>query len=121
MYDIIINNIPSIIIAVTVLVVLGILYKNNKKELVKAIVLSLVVKAEQRLGSGTGELKYATVIETLYDKLPAIVRFLFTKKELDSYIEEGVKVLQKVLTEGNSLSGYDEEKFLELQKDTEQK
>ena len=85
------------------------LYKNGKRETVKRIVLSLVVQAEKSLGSGTGELKFAYVTEKVYYYLPSLVKVLFTKKEIDGYIDEGVQVLKSILSSGATLEGYDEE------------
>lgn len=99
-----------------ILVVIGImlfLYKSGKKEIVKKIVLDLVVRAEKALGSGTGELKYAWVVGELYRKLPPIIQLLFTDKDIDNFIDEGVEKLKTYLNSGVTLTGYDEEKYLE--------
>lgn len=85
------------------------IYKDGKKAVVKKIVLGLVVKAEKALGSGTGELKYALVVDTFYSKLPLSIRFLFTRKDIDTYIEEGVTKLKEILSQGVNLNGYDVE------------
>lgn len=106
-------NYLNIIIAVLFISCLLILYKRGKKELVQKIILSLVVQAEKTLGSGTGELKYAMVVNLLYDKLPSILRFLFTKKEIDIFIEESVNKLKDILSKNVNILGYEEEKYIE--------
>lgn len=114
MNNIIIDNIPSIIIVIIIISVLCILYKYNKKELVKSITLSLVVRAEKFLGSGTGELKYAYVVEEVYNRLPKILRLLYNMHDIDQFIESGVQKLKEVLSKDNvTLHGYDEETYLE--------
>jgi len=85
------------------------LYRIGKRDTVKKVILSLVIQAEKALGSGTGDLKYAMVVERAYAVLPTLVRFLITKKELDNLIEEAVRYMKMQLTEGNDLPGYDEE------------
>lgn len=105
-------NLASIIVVVLVLIVLAVLYKLGKKDTVKKIVLALVVQAEKTLGSGTGELKYALVLDAIYSKLPCILRFLFTKKELDTFIEEAVRKMKDILSEGVTLTGYDDERYI---------
>ena len=105
-------NLASIIVVVLVLIVLAVLYKLGKKDTVKKIVLALVVQAEKTLGSGTGELKYAMVLDAIYSKLPYILRFLFTKKELDTFIEEAVRKLKDILSKGVTLIGYDDEMYI---------
>ena len=105
-------NLASIIVVVSAIIGLLVLYKLGKKDTVKKIVLALVVQAEKTLGSGTGELKYAMVIDAIYNKLPFILRFLFTKKELDTFIEEAVSKMKELLSKGVTLTGYDDEKYI---------
>lgn len=105
-------NIASIIVVVAAIIGLLVLYKLGKKDTVKKIILTLVVQAEKTLGSGTGELKYAMVVDALYNKLPVILRFLFTKKELDTFIEEAVSKMKDILSKGVTLTGYDDEKYI---------
>lgn len=88
------------------------LYKIGKKDLVSKIILSLVVQAEKVLGSGTGELKYAYVIEKIYAVLPVSIRGLFSKKEIDNMIEGSVKKLKNMLENGKNLHSYTDEKYL---------
>ena len=103
------NHWVSIVIVIAAIVILAILYKMGHTEIVKKIVLSLVVQAEKALGSGTGELKYAMVIKAIYNELPKIITLLYTPKELDKMIEDGVTKLKEMLSEGITLDGYDEE------------
>lgn len=105
-------NLASIIVVVIAIIGLLVLYKLGKKDTVKKIVLALVVQAEKTLGSGTGELKYAMVIDAIYNKLPFILRFLFNKKELDTFIEEAVSKMKELLSKGVTLTGYDDEKYI---------
>lgn len=105
-------NLASIIVVIIAIIGLLVLYKLGKKDTVKKIVLALVVQAEKTLGSGTGELKYAMVIDAIYNKLPFILRFLFTKKEIDMFIEEAVIKMKEVLSKGVTLTGYDDEKYI---------
>lgn len=111
MWDFIVSNAGSIAVVVIVLVALFTLLKLGYTDTVREIVLSLVVQAEKSLGSGTGELKYAFVIDRLYDKLPTIIRLLYSKKEIDNMIEEAVIKLKGLLDGGVSLSGYDDEMY----------
>ena len=102
--------VDAIIILVAV-VLLIVAYKAGHRNTVKKIILSLVVQAEKALGSGTGELKYAMVIEAVYNKLPTVMRFLFTPEEIDNMIEEGVGKLKEILASGVTLDGYDDEQL----------
>lgn len=102
-------NWGSIITIIFVVVGLLYLYKNGKKEFVRQAVLSLVVQAEKALGSGTGELKYAMVVENIYKMLPSILTLLISKKELDRLIEDGVQYMKEYLSKDKDLLGYSDE------------
>lgn len=112
MINFITNNWMNIAVVVTFIIGVLLLYKYNKRETVRKIILSLVVQAEKSLGSGTGELKYAYVIDKYYNSLPSIIRFLYTNKEIDTFITEGVAKLKDMLANGISLSSYDDEVYL---------
>lgn len=99
----------SILVVLFFIIGLLFLYKNGKKDFVRQAILSLVVQAEKALGSGTGELKYAMVVEGIYKILPSILRLLITQTELDKLIEDGVKKLKEYLSSGKDLLGYEEE------------
>lgn len=85
------------------------LYKKGKMDLIRKIILALVIQAEKSLGAGTGELKYAMVVERAYNVLPVAVKWLITKRELDELIEEAVVYLKTYLAEGRDLRGYEKE------------
>ena len=102
-------NIASIILVILFGIGLLFLYKKGKKGFVNQTILSLVVQAEKALGSGTGELKYAMVIENIYHKLPTVLRLLLNKKEIDVIIENSVKHLKEYLNTGRDLLGYEDE------------
>lgn len=109
MLDFIKLNLSSIVVVLLFILGLLFLYKKNKKELVRQVVLSLVVQAEKALGSGAGELKYAMVVENIYKVLPGILTMLISKKELDRLIEDGVQHLKDYLEQGKDLLGYEDE------------
>ena len=111
------NNYPSIIVTILFVVGMLLLYKNNKKDIVRKILLSLVVQAEKALGSGTGELKYAWVVDNFYNKMPGIIKLLFTKKEIDTMIEQSVQKLKEVLASGVTLNSYDDEVYINVIRD----
>lgn len=102
-------NLSSIMVVLLFAIGLLFIYKRGKKEFVKQVVLSLVVQAEKTLGSGTGELKYAMVVENVYKILPYILRLLISKKELDRLIEDGVQYMKQYLSKDKDLLGYEDE------------
>lgn len=102
-------NIGSILVVLSFIVGLLFIYKKGKREFVRQVVLSLVVQAEKALGSGTGELKYAMVVENIYKMLPPILTLLISEKELDNMIEGSVEYLKKYLISGKDLLSYEDE------------
>lgn len=102
-------NYSSILVVLLFIIGLLFLYRKNKKEFVRQVVLSLVVQAEKTLGSGTGELKYAMVVENVYKVLPFILTLLISKKELDNIIESSVQYLKEYLKKDKDLLGYEDE------------
>ena len=102
-------NLGSILVVLLFIIGLLFLYRKNKKEFVRQVVLSLVVQAEKALGSGTGELKYAMVVENVYKVLPYILALLISKKELDNMIESSVQYLKEYLKKDKDLLGYEDE------------
>ncbi|MFZ5352730.1 MAG: hypothetical protein ACOZCL_08405 [Bacillota bacterium] len=99
----------DIIIVALFICLLVWLVKRGKMDLVKSIILSLVVKAEQQLGSKTGKLKFNAV----YTALPIIIRVFFTQKQLYMLIEDAVAELKRSLSSGQyNLLDYQEEQRL---------
>lgn len=108
---------PDILCVLGFIGVIGILLKFGKYNTVKQLILALVVQAERALGSGTGELKYAVVVEAIYTKLPFIIRTLYTSKEIDTMIEDAVTQLKQLLADGVNLLDYSEELLISDIKD----
>lgn len=102
-------NLGSILVVLLFIIGLLLFYKRGKKEFVRQVVLSLVVQAEKALGSGTGELKYAMVVENVYKVLPFILTLLISKNELDNIIESSVQYLKEYLKKDKDLLGYEDE------------
>lgn len=73
--------------------------KAEAKEAVKAnlkqIIFSLVTDAEKELGGGTGKLKSARVAAWVYDKIPDILKPLFSAEDIQGMIETVLKEAQE--------------------------
>lgn len=80
-------NWDSILVVVGFIVVVVVLIKHGETKILKNILFKLVTQAEKEFGSGTGALKYAAVSDWLYQRMPAILKFLFTEKDIDNMIE----------------------------------
>lgn len=92
----------SIIFIAIVLIVAAILFfvaKGKYRKIAKHILLSLVVAAEKQFGGGTGDIKFSYVWGKLYEKMPFIVRFLFTTTDIANMIEEAVSRMKEYLSD----------------------
>lgn len=87
----------SVLVVVILIIGLIVLVKKGYGYYAKQILFYLVTKAESEFGGGTGQLKYAAVTTWLYEKLPAIAKFILTPKTIDSLIEEAVEQMKKYL------------------------
>ena len=85
--NLIILNIDNIVACLLMVAIVIVLIKKGETKVLKEILFGLITKAEEEFGSGTGKLKYATVVDWLYERIPTILKPLFTSKELESLIE----------------------------------
>ncbi len=95
--EIISNNIELVMLGLTIVILTTMIKLGGRKQVLE-ILFYLVVKAEQEFGSGTGELKFASVVTWLYSHIPTVYKFLFTKKEIDKMIEFSVQRMKEYLT-----------------------
>lgn len=94
-------NLYDILIVIVFVVGCVFLVRRGYESKVKEMLLYLVCKAEELYGSGTGELKYSAVVTWVYEKLPPIMRLLFTTKQIDQYIEAAVLQMKEYLSQNN--------------------
>ncbi len=99
MFDFIIANWDSILVVILFVLFLLVLIRRGATKQVKQILFYLVTEAEAKFGNGTGQLKYAAVVAWLYEKLPTIIKILFTEKQIDTLIEEAVKKMKEYLNQ----------------------
>lgn len=97
MYNFIITNWDSILTVILFIVFLLFLIKKGATTQVNEILFYLVIEAEKQFGNGTGALKYAAVTTWLYERLPSIIKMLFTDKQIDLMIEKAVKDMKDYL------------------------
>lgn len=96
MLEFIINNIGFILTAVAALVACIILAKQGQIEKIKDIVLALCVDAEIIYGGKTGEIKKASVLETVYRLLPPWAKLIIPASELSKLVEEGKRRMDEI-------------------------
>lgn len=97
MINFIIANWDSVLVVVLFILFLLVLIKNGATTQVNEILFYLVTEAEKEFGGGTGVLKYAAVTTWLYERLPSIIKILFTSKQIDILIEDAVERMKEYL------------------------
>lgn len=108
-FDFIVQYWDSILIVIAFIILVLVLIKRGEMVILKQILFNLVTKAEQMYGDGTGKLKYAAVADWLYQRIPVVLKFLFTAKDIENMIEsvlEAAKIAwgtnDKLLTAGTT-------------------
>lgn len=97
MMDLLMYNWDSVLVIILFILFLLFLLKRNATKQVNEILFYLVSEAESVFGGGTGQLKYAAVVSWLYERLPAIVKLLYSEKQIDLLIENAVIRMKKYL------------------------
>lgn len=80
-------------------IVLLFVAKGRYRKVAKQILLSLVVTAEKVFGGKTGEIKFSYVAERLYAVMPAIIRVIFSEKDIANMIEEAVDKMKEYISD----------------------
>lgn len=78
----------SILVVIAFIILVAVLIKRGEIKILKQILFNLVTQAEQTYGDGTGKLKYAVVADWLYQRIPTVLKFLFTAKDIENLIED---------------------------------
>jgi hypothetical protein len=79
------------LVVILFLLILTILWKRGQKKFVQKVIKDLVIKAEIKLGSKTGELK----AQAAYNMLPTIVKMFLTFDEVKQIIKEAADWLKQ--------------------------
>ena len=99
-------NWDSILVVVGFIVLIVVLVKRGETKILNNILYKLVTQAEREFGAGTGELKYSAVSDWIYERLPAILKFLFTAKDIDKMIETALAAAKKKWEQNGNLQMY---------------
>ena len=94
-----------LLIVLAALALIWAIFKGNKSVVMKMLV-SLVTEAEKNFGGGTGTLKLATVIATVYPKLPAIIKVFITADILTKWVEEALIIAKEKWKTNSNIKAY---------------
>lgn len=99
-------NWDSVLVVVAFLVLVVVLIKRGETKILKQILFNLVTQAEKQFGSGTGSLKYAAVADWIYQRIPAVLKLLFTSGDIEKMIEAALEEAKKAWGANENLKGY---------------
>lgn len=100
------KNWDSVLVVVAFLAVVVVLIKRGETKILKQILFNLVTQAEKQFGSGTGPLKYAAVADWIYQRIPAVLKLLFTSSDIEKMIEAALEEAKKAWGANENLKGY---------------
>ena len=100
------KNWDSMLVVVAFLAVVVVLIKRGETKILKQILFNLVTQAEKQFGSGTGSLKYAAVADWIYQRIPAVLKLLFTSSDIEKMIEAALEEAKKAWGANENLKGY---------------
>ena len=99
-------NWDSVLVVVAFLAVVVVLIKRGETKILKQILFHIVTQAEKQFGSGTGSLKYAAVADWIYQRIPAVLKLLFTSSDIEKMIEAALEEAKKAWGANENLKGY---------------
>lgn len=100
------KNWDSVLVVVAFLALVVVLIKRGETKILKQILFNLVTQAEKQFGSGTGSLKYAAVADWIYQRIPAVLKLLFTSSDIEKMIEAALEEAKKAWGANGNLKGY---------------
>lgn len=100
------ENWDSALVIVAFLALVVVLIKRGETKILKQILFNLVTQAEKQFGSGTGSLKYAAVADWIYQRIPAVLKLLFTSSDIEKMIEAALEEAKKAWGANENLKGY---------------
>ena len=100
------NNWDSVLVIIAFILIAIVLIKRGESGILKNILFNLVTQAEKEYGEGTGKLKYAVVSDWLYQRIPTVLKFLFTSKDIEKMIEDALTTAKEKWNTNPNLVNY---------------
>lgn len=99
-------NWDSVLVVLFFLIVVVVLIKRGETKILKQILFNLVTQAEKQFGSGTGSLKFAAVADWIYQRIPAVLKLLFTEADIAKMIEAVLEEAKAAWGANENIKGY---------------
>ena len=99
-------NWDSVLVVLAFLALIVVLIKRGETAVLNRILFGLVTKAEKEFGGGTGKLKLAAVSDWIYQRIPAVLKLLFSEKDIEKLIEDALEEAKKAWGTNGNLAAY---------------
>ena len=104
-------NWDSVLVVLAFLGLIVVLIKRGETAVLNRILFGLVTKAEKEFGGGTGKLKLAAVSDWIYQRIPAVLKLLFSEKDIERLIESALEEAKKAWGTNGNLAAYIDEYY----------
>lgn len=104
-------NWDSVLVVLAFLGLIVVLIKRGETAVLNRILFGLVTKAEKEFGGGTGKLKLAAVSDWIYQRIPAVLKLLFSEKDIEKLIESALEEAKKAWGTNGNLAAYIDEYY----------
>lgn len=104
-------NWDSVLVVLAFLALIVVLIKRGETAVLNRILFGLVTKAEKEFGGGTGKLKLAAVSDWIYQRIPAVLKLLFSEKDIEKLIESALEEAKKAWGTNGNLAAYIDEYY----------
>ena len=99
-------NWDSVLVVLAFLALIVVLIKRGETKVLNKVLFSLVTQAERKFGGGTGKLKLAAVSDWIYQRIPAVLKLLFSEKDIEKLIENALEEAKKAWGTNGNLAAY---------------
>ena len=99
-------NWDSVLVVLAFLALIVVLVKRGETKVLNKVLFSLVTQVEKQFGGGTGKLKLAAVSDWIYQRIPAVLKLLFSEKDIESMIETALEEAKKAWGNNENIAAY---------------
>ena len=99
-------NWDSVLVVLAFLALIVVLVKRGETKVLNKVLFSLVTQAVKQFGGGTGKLKLAAVSDWIYQRIPAVLKLLFSEKDIESMIETALEEAKKAWGNNENIAAY---------------
>lgn len=100
------GNMSSVLVILAFLALIVVLVKRGETKVLNKVLFSLVTQAEKQFGGGTGKLKLAAVSDWIYQRIPAVLKLLFSEKNIENMIEIALEEAKKAWGNNENIAAY---------------